>query len=195
MSRSATINRNTGETDITVTLELDGSGKTNIDTGIGFLDHMLDCFARHGLFDISVSCKGDLKVDSHHTAEDIGIVIGQTIREAVGDKAGIRRYGSCLLPMDDALVLCAIDLSGRPYMNFNVNFTAERLGELDTEMIRDFFYAVTYQSNINLHLKQLDGFNNHHLAEACFKAFAKALDCATLYEERIDGVWSTKGSL
>lgn len=193
--RIATITRTTKETDISLTINLDGSGKCNADTGIGFLDHMMDGFARHGLFDIELFVKGDLHVDSHHTIEDTGIVFGQAIAKAVGDKKGIRRYGNFALPMDETLILCAIDLSGRPYYVSDVTYTVERLGTLDTEMISDFFYAVSYGAAMNLHFKQLYGSNNHHLAEASFKAFAKALDMATMYDERITGVLSTKGSL
>lgn len=194
-SRIATITRTTKETDISLTINLDGSGKCSADTGIGFLDHMMDGFARHGLFDIELTVKGDLHVDSHHTIEDTGIVFGQAIAKAVGDKKGIKRYGNFALPMDETLILCAIDLSGRPYYVSDVTYTVERLGTLDTEMISDFFYAVSYGAAMNLHFKQLYGSNNHHLAEASFKAFAKALDMATMYDERITGVLSTKGSL
>lgn len=193
--RKATVTRNTKETQITATLNLDGSGDCRVDTGIGFFDHMLTGFARHGLFDLELVCKGDLQVDCHHTIEDVGIVLGEAIRQAVGEKKAIRRYGSKILPMDEALVLCAIDLSGRPYLRFDEQYTVERIGEMDTEMIHDFFYAVSYRAEMNLHIKKLDGTNNHHIAEATFKAFAKALDEATMYEPRIEGVWSTKGVL
>lgn len=193
--RIASITRKTKETDITLTVNLDGTGKCNANTGIGFLDHMIDGFARHGLFDVELTVKGDLHVDSHHTIEDTGIVFGQAIAMAAGDKKGIKRYGNFALPMDETLILCAIDLSGRPYYVSDVTYTVERLGTLDTEMISDFFYAVSYGAAMNLHFKQLYGSNNHHLAEASFKAFAKALDMATMYDERITGVLSTKGSL
>lgn len=194
--RIATITRKTKETDITCTLNLDGSGKANIDTGIGFFDHMLNGFARHGLFDLDLTCKGDLFVDSHHTIEDVGIVLGTAIKEVVGDKKAIKRYGSVILPMDETLMLCAIDLSGRPYYRNDSVYTVPKLGDLDTEMISDFFYAISYAAAMNLHLKQFDGVNNHHIAECSFKAFAKALDMATMYEERLgEAVWSTKGSL
>lgn len=193
--RIASITRKTKETDITLTINLDGTGKCNANTGIGFLDHMIDGFARHGLFDVELTVKGDLHVDSHHTIEDTGIVFGQAIAKAAGDKKGIKRYGNFALPMDETLILCAIDLSGRPYYFSDVTYTVERLGTLDTEMISDFFYAVSYGAAMNLHFKQLYGSNNHHLAEASFKAFAKALDMATMYDERITGVLSTKGSL
>lgn len=193
--RTAVVTRMTKETEITVRLNLDGSGKCSADTGVGFFDHMLDGFARHGLFDLEVACKGDLKVDCHHTVEDVGIVLGEAVRQALGEKKAIRRYGSMILPMDEALVLCAVDLSGRPYLSFEEQYTAERIGELDTEMIREFFYAVSYSAALNLHIRQLSGSNNHHIAEATFKAFAKALDEATMTEPRIEGVWSTKGVL
>ena len=193
--RKAVMERKTKETEITLTINLDGTGKTEISTGIPFFDHMLNGFARHGLFDLGVQVKGDLEVDSHHTIEDTGIVLGQAIAAALGEKKGIRRYGSFLLPMDETLVMCAVDLSGRPYLNYHAEFTTEKLGTLDTEMIREFFYAVSYSAAMNLHLKIVDGINNHHMAEALFKAFGKALDMATMEEPRMRGVWSTKGSL
>lgn len=194
--RTATIKRVTKETDITLTLNLDGSGKTNLNTGIGFFDHMLNGFARHGLFDLDLTCKGDLFVDSHHTIEDCGIALGEAIRTALGDKKAIKRYGSFILPMDESLILCAIDLSGRPYFSYDVRYTVPKIGDMDTEMVRDFFYSVSYASLMNLHIKQINGVNNHHIAEASFKAFGKALDMATMYEERLNGsVWSTKGVL
>ena len=195
MERKASLRRTTKETDITVSLDLDGSGKNEIDTGIGFFDHMLDGFARHGLFNLSVKAGGDLFVDCHHTIEDTGIVLGQAILQAVGDKAGIKRYGHFILPMDETLALCAVDLSGRPYLKFDAEFSAGRLGELDTEMIREFFYAVSYGGMMNLHLRIMDGENNHHKAEALFKSFGKALDMATRPEPRIKEAWTTKGTL
>ena len=194
-NRVVTVERKTKETDIKLTLNLDGTGVSKIDTGIGFFDHMLDGFTRHGLFDLELTCKGDLNVDCHHTVEDVGIVLGQAIREAIGDKKSLKRYGSFILPMDDALVLCAIDLSGRPYFAYDAEYSMPKIGDLDTEMIRDFFYSISYASMMNLHIKQLSGSNNHHIAEAMFKAFAKALDMATCKDERIEGVLSTKGSL
>lgn len=194
-NRIAKIERKTKETDIKLRINLDGEGKTNIETGIGFFDHMLDGFARHGLFDLELSVKGDLDVDCHHTIEDTGIVLGKAIAEALGEKKGIKRYGSFLLPMDETLALCAIDLSGRPYLNFQADFTVEKLENFDTEMFREFFYAVSYSAAMNLHLKIMDGGNNHHMAEALFKAFGKALDMATMEEPRMRDVWSTKGSL
>lgn len=193
--RCASVSRTTKETDIEVTIDLDGSGKADIDTGIGFFDHMLDGFARHGLFDLTVKCKGDLIVDCHHTIEDVGIVIGEAIKKAVADKKGIKRYGYFILPMDEALAMCAVDLSGRPYLVYDAEFSAERIGYLDTEMIREFFYAISYSAGMNIHIKMLSGTNNHHIAEAMFKAFSKALDMAVAFDERIDDVLSTKGSL
>ena len=195
MNRTVTRTRTTKETDITVTLNLDGTGKTEIDTGIGFFDHMLNGFARHGLFDLTVHAKGDLEVDSHHTIEDTGIVLGQAILEAIGDKAGIKRFGHMILPMDETLVLSAVDLCGRPYLSFQTEFTREKVGEMETEMVKEFFYAVSYAAQMNLHIKVLDGGNNHHIIEVMFKAFAKALDEATSFDPRIAGVLSTKGSL
>ena len=194
--RISQIERVTKETQIRIRLDLDGSGQANIHTGIGFFDHMLNGFARHGLFDLDVEVTGDLEVDCHHTIEDTGIVLGQAIREAVKDKKGIRRYGSQILPMDEVLVLCAIDLSGRPYYRSDAVFTVERIGDLDTETVREFFYAVSYAAGMNLHIRVLSGGNNHHMIEAMFKAFAKALDEATQYDSRLSGqVLSTKGSL
>lgn len=193
--RIATCSRVTKETQIVITMNLDGTGKTDISTGIGFFDHMLCGFARHGLFDLDIDVSGDLEVDCHHTIEDTGIVLGQAIRKALGEKKGIKRYGSFMLPMDETLVLCAIDLSGRPYLNYDAEFTTERLGEMDTEMVREFFYAVSYSAAMNLHLKVLDGGNNHHMVEALFKAFGKSLDMAVMEEPRMKNVWSTKGSL
>ena len=195
MDRTASCKRTTKETDITVTICLDGQGKTDIHTGIGFFDHMLDGFARHGLFDLTVKADGDLNVDCHHTIEDVGIVLGTAIKEALGDKAGIKRYGSFLLPMDETLALCAIDLSGRPYLNYQADFTCEKLGDMATEMVKEFFYAVSYSAMMNLHLKILDAGNNHHMAEALFKGFGKALDMATSEETRMKEAWTTKGTL
>lgn len=193
--RTATITRKTSETDITVVLNLDGTGNSNVNTGIGFLDHMLKSFAKHGFFDLTVNVKGDLMVDCHHTIEDTGIVLGEAIKQALGDKKSIRRYGSMMLPMDETLVLCAIDLSGRPYLRFQAEFTTDRVGYFDTEMVKEFFYAISYSAGMNLHLKQLDGENNHHIIEAMFKAFAKALDEAVSIDPRITDVLSTKGAL
>ena len=195
MDRTASISRTTSETDIAVTLNLDGSGCSDIDTGIGFFDHMLRSFAKHGFFDLTVQVKGDLEVDCHHTIEDTGILLGEAIKKAVGDKKGIRRYGSFALPMDETLVLTALDLSGRPYLCFDADFTVDRVGEFDTEMVREFFYAISYSCGMNLHIRQLAGQNNHHIIEAIFKSFAKALDEATGYDPRIKDVLSTKGTL
>lgn len=195
MVRSTTVNRKTKETDIQMILNLDGTGKAEVHTGIGFFDHMLEGFAKHGFFDLKASITGDLRVDGHHTVEDCGIVLGTAIKECIGEKKGIRRYGSFILPMDDALCLCAIDLCGRPYFNFDCNFSSPMVGELDTQLVREFFYAVSYSASMNLHIKMLDGINEHHKIEAMFKAFAKALDIAVSYDERITDVLSTKGSL
>ena len=195
MNRTATVTRQTRETDITVTLNLDGSGRTDLATGIGFFDHMLDGFARHGLFDLTVRCTGDLQVDCHHTIEDVGITLGQAIAKALGDKVGLVRYGSCLLPMDETLALCAVDLCGRPYFVYDANFATPACGGMDTQMAREFFYAVSYAAAMNLHLKVLYGENDHHKLEAMFKAFAKALSAATRQDARIEGVHSSKGTL
>ena len=195
MSRSAEIIRNTSETKIKLFIDLDGSGASEVDTGIGFFDHMLISFAKHGFFDLNVKVDGDLHVDSHHTIEDTGIVLGEAIKQAAGDKKGIKRYGSFELPMDETLILCGLDLSGRPYFDTDLSFTADRVGGFDTEMVREFFYAVSYASSMNLHIRQLSGTNNHHLMEGAFKAFAKALDEATGMDPRITDVLSTKGAL
>lgn len=195
MSRIATCKRATKETDISVTIDLDGTGKGDIHTGIGFFDHMLYGFARHGLFDLKVDVKGDLEVDCHHTVEDTGIVLGEAVRKAVGEKTGIRRYGHMILPMDETLALCAVDLSGRPYLKFQAEFANDKIGDMDTEMIREFFYAVSYSAMMNIHLKILDGENSHHMAEVLFKAFGKSLDMATMEEPRLSEAWTTKGSL
>lgn len=195
MSRYARINRKTSETDIELTLELDGNGEATVDTGIGFFDHMLKSFAKHGLFDLNVKIKGDLHVDCHHTVEDAGIVLGAAIKKALGDKNSIKRYGSFLLPMDEALVMCAIDLSGRPYLVYDAKFGAERVGYFDTEMAKEFFYAVSYSAGMNLHIKEMYGENSHHIIEAMFKAFARALDEAVTVDPRVGGLPSTKGAL
>ena len=195
MERIASITRDTNETQISMSLNLDGSGRGNISTGIGFFDHMLNSFARHGFFDLTVKVKGDLEVDTHHTIEDTGIVLGQAIKQAVGDKKGIVRYGSQILPMDESLVLCALDLCGRPYLVYDLDLDREKVGDLETEMVREFFYAVSYAAEMNLHIRQMAGMNNHHIIEAAFKAFAKALDSAVAAEPRLTGVLSTKGSL
>jgi imidazoleglycerol-phosphate dehydratase len=194
-TRDAVVNRKTNETDINMEFSIDGTGKAQIETGIGFFNHMLESFVRHGFFDMKLSVKGDLYVDSHHTVEDTGIVLGQAIKSALEDKQGIKRYGSFILPMDETLVLCAIDLSGRPYLAFDLDLTVDKVGYLETELIREFFYAVSYSAGMNLHIKKLNGDNNHHIIEAAFKAFAKALDEACTVDERIQGVLSTKGSI
>lgn len=195
MTRTAAITRDTAETQIRLVFKLDGNGTADIHTGIGFFDHMLHGFARHGLFDLTLSVNGDLEVDTHHTIEDTGIALGRAIKEAVGDKKGIVRYGSKILPMDEALLLCALDLCGRPYLVYDLQLDRERIGTVETEMIREFFYAVSYGAEMNLHIKQLSGRNNHHIVEGAFKAFAKALDEATRYDGRIRDVMSTKGCL
>lgn len=195
-ARIANVTRVTKETNIELELNLDGSGIAEVDTGIGFFDHILISFAKHGLFDLKLAVKGDLFVDSHHTIEDTGIVLGQAIAKAVGDKVGIKRYGSFMLPMDETLVLSAIDLSGRPYLVYDLNLTVPQVGYMDTEMVKEFFYAVSYAAGMNLHIKQIHGSNNHHIIEAAFKAFAKALDMATMKDIRLEGqLLSTKGSL
>ena len=193
--RIAQIQRKTKETDIQVKLNLDGSGNSVINTGIGFFNHMLEGFSKHGFFDLNLNCEGDLAVDCHHTIADCGIVLGNAIREALGDKSGIKRFGSCILPMDESLVLCAIDLSGRPYLVFDGEFTTEKIGYMDTEMVKEFFYAISYSAGMNLHIKVLTPGNNHHMAEAMFKAFARALDEAVSRDPRVQGILSTKGSL
>ena len=195
MSRTAEIRRTTRETDIKCTFSIDGSGSGERDTGIGFFDHMLDGFARHGLFDLNMECQGDTFVDGHHTVEDCGIVLGEAIKQALGDKAGIRRFGHSFVPMDDALVLCAVDLSGRPYLAWDAAFTADSIGSMDTQLAKEFFYAVSYSAGMNIHVKVISGENDHHIMEAMFKAFARALDMATVTDPRIEGVLSTKGSL
>ena len=193
--RIAQIQRKTKETDIQVKLNLDGSGTSVINTGIGVFNHMLEGFSKHGFFDLNLNCEGDLAVDCHHTIEDCGIVLGNAIREALGDKSGIKRFGSFILPMDESLVLCAIDLSGRPYLVFDGEFTTEKIGYMDTEMVKEFFYAISYSAGMNLHIKVLTPGNNHHMAEAMFKAFARALDEAVSHDPRVQGILSTKGSL
>ena len=195
VARTSTIERKTSETDIRCTLNIDGRGEADVDTGIGFFDHMLKSFAKHGLFDLQLSVKGDLYVDCHHTIEDTGIVLGEAIKAAVGDKKSIRRYGDIILPMDEALILCAIDLSGRPYLVFDGQFSSDSVGYFDTQMVKEFYYAVSYSAGMNLHIKQMSGDNDHHIIEGMFKAFAKALDEAVTKDTRIKTVLSTKGSL
>jgi imidazoleglycerol-phosphate dehydratase len=194
--RTATIARKTAETDITVTLNLDGTGVYDIRTGVGFLDHMLDQLARHSLIDMTVRAAGDLHIDDHHTVEDVGIAIGQALTLALGDKRGIRRYGSCHLPMDDAQVRAALDLSGRPYLVWNVTFPTARIGTFDTELVREFFQALATHGGITLHVDQLHGLNSHHIAEAGFKAVARALrDAGETDPRKADAIPSTKGAL
>ena len=194
MNRRATIERRTTETQITLELELDGSGLAQINTGLGFFDHMLTLLTRHGLFDLRLTCDGDLHVDGHHTVEDCGLALGAALAEAVGDKRGIVRYGSFTLPMDEALVAAHVDLSGRPYVVYGLELDGQ-IGEFDAELVREFFVALGSAARMNLHLRQLAGSNRHHLAEAAFKATARALDAALRIDPRVSGVPSTKGSL
>jgi imidazoleglycerol-phosphate dehydratase len=194
--RSAEISRNTAETQITVTVNLDGTGAYDNRTGVGFFDHMLDQLARHSMIDMTVRAKGDLHIDDHHTVEDTGIALGQALREALGDKRGIRRYGSCLLPMDDAQVRCALDLSARPFLIWNVPMPAPKIGSFDTELVREFFQAFATHGGITLHVDALHGFNAHHVAEATFKSVARALREAVEPDPRAGGALpSTKGAL
>lgn len=194
--RQATRTRKTAETEISVTLDLDGTGKYDNQTGVGFFDHMLDQLARHALIDMTVQASGDLHIDDHHTVEDVGIVLGQALTEAMGDKTGIVRYGSCLLPMDDTLVRAALDLSGRPYLVWKVDFTSPKIGTFDTELVREFFQAFSTHGGITLHVERIDGINSHHIAEAAFKAVARALREALETDLRkADAVPSTKGML
>ena len=195
MARCATVTRKTRETDIEITINLDGKGESNISTGVGFFDHMLTGFAKHGFFDLDVKVKGDLEVDCHHTVEDTGIVLGEAIKKALGDKKSIKRYGSFLLPMDETLVMCAIDLSGRPYLSYDLKFSQPMCGYFETAMTKEFFYALSYSAGMNLHFKMMSGENDHHIIECAFKAFAKALDMATMTDLRINSVLSTKGTL
>ncbi|MCI9411615.1 MAG: imidazoleglycerol-phosphate dehydratase HisB [Eubacterium sp.] len=195
MERMAECRRCTKETDISVQLNLDGTGKFNIDTGIGFFDHMLEGFAKHGFFDLEIQVKGDVHVDAHHTVEDTGIVLGQAFAKALGDKEGISRFGNFILPMDDALVLAALDISGRTYFAFEAELPAGKLGTMETETVREFFMGFASGLGMNLHIRQLSGINTHHIVEAMFKAVAKAMDLAVKKDERIEGVLSTKGTL
>lgn len=194
--RSASITRTTAETDITVSVTLDGTGRYENATGVGFFDHMLDQLARHALIDMTVSARGDLHIDDHHTVEDTGIALGQALAQAMGDKRGIRRYGACLLPMDDALVRAALDLSGRPYLVWNVDLPTAKIGTFDTELVREFFQAFSTHGGITLHVDMLHGLNSHHIAEAAFKAVARALrDALEVDARKADAVPSTKGTL
>ena len=194
--RKSQITRKTAETEIDVTVDLDGTGQYDNETGVGFFDHMLDQLARHSLIDMKIRCKGDLHIDDHHTVEDVGIALGQALREAVGDKKGINRYGACLLPMDDALVRAALDLSGRPFLVWNVDLPTPKIGTFDTELVREFFQALSTHGGITLHVDALHGFNSHHIAEAAFKAVARALrDAVETDPRKADAIPSTKGAL
>ncbi|MEL6566561.1 MAG: imidazoleglycerol-phosphate dehydratase HisB [Pseudomonadota bacterium] len=194
--RSHTITRTTAETDISVEINLDGTGTYDNETGVGFFDHMLDQLARHALIDMTVRCSGDLHIDDHHTVEDVGIALGQALTAAMGDKTGIRRYGACLLPMDDALVRAALDLSGRPFLVWNVDLPTPKIGTFDTELVREFFQALSTHGGITLHVDMLHGLNSHHIAEAAFKAVARALrDALERDPRRSDAIPSTKGAL
>ncbi|MBJ3763077.1 imidazoleglycerol-phosphate dehydratase HisB [Maribius pontilimi] len=194
--RSASITRKTNETDITVMVDLDGTGTSDMATGIGFFDHMLDQLARHSLIDMKISCAGDLQIDDHHSVEDVGITLGQALSQALGDKRGITRYGQCALPMDDTLVQCALDLSGRPWLGWNVEMPTSKIGTFDTELVREFFQALSAHGGITLHLDRVRGFNSHHIVEAAFKAVARALRQAVEPDVRRTGaVPSTKGTL
>lgn len=195
MSRCARCERDTRETQISVELDIDGTGEYEINTGIGFFDHMLEGFARHGLFNLAVSVHGDTYVDAHHTVEDTGIVLGQAFLEALGGKEGIARFGYFILPMDDALVMASLDFSGRTYFSFDADLKAERLGTMETEVVREFFMGLASGAQMNLHIRQLAGENTHHVVEAMFKAVAKAMDMASQMDGRIEGVLSTKGVL
>lgn len=195
MERKVSLKRKTKETEIELMLNLDGTGQYELHSGVGFFDHMLSHITKHGFFDMNLTCQGDLEIDCHHTIEDIGIVFGKAISEAIGNKEGIKRYGSAIIPMDETLVLCALDLSGRPFLNFDVDLTVARLGDMDVEMVEEFFRAVAVNAGMNLHIKLLAGKNNHHIVEGIFKAFANALDQATLMDARIIGARSTKGML
>ncbi len=195
MSRKASIERVTKETQIKLTLNIDGGGKAKVCTSVPFLDHMLNLFARHGLFDLEVDAKGDIDIDFHHTVEDIGIVLGDAFRQALGEKKGIRRYGQATVPMDETLASVAVDLSGRPYLVYNVRLPKVKIGEFDVELVREFFQAFANNCGLNLHLNVMYGDNVHHVIEACFKAAARALDQATQLDPRIEGVLSTKGKL
>ena len=194
-ARRARVARKTKETDVSVDLSVDGKGQAQVDTGIPFLNHMLDIFARHGFFDLKVRARGDLDVDQHHTVEDVGLTLGQALRDALGEKKGIRRFGDAACPLDEALVSAVVDLSGRPFLGYNLKMKHARVGDFDTELVHDFFLALTNQVGMNLHLNQIQGRNAHHIIEAAFKAFARALDSAKQVDARVSGVPSTKGVL
>ncbi len=195
MGRTAKVERKTKETDISANVELDGAGKAEVETGMPFFNHMLDIFTRHGLFDITVKAKGDLEVDYHHTVEDVGLALGQAFKDALGDKRGIRRFGESSCPLDETLAKVVVDLSGRPYLSYNVKIRPGRVGDFDTDLPHEFFAAFANQLGMNLHIDVIRGENPHHIIEACFKAFARAMDMATQLDTRIQGVLSTKGSL
>jgi imidazoleglycerol-phosphate dehydratase len=193
--RTATVSRTTKETDIRLTLGIDGAGRYDVSTGVPFLDHMLELFARHGFFDVTLKAQGDLHVDHHHTVEDVGLVLGQALREALGDKAGIRRFGEATVPLDEALVQVVVDLSGRPFLVYDVKLAQDKIGQFDVELIHDFLLALVNQAGMNLHVRMLSGRNPHHVVEATFKGLARALDVAVQRDGRLTGVLSTKGTL
>ncbi|TMA12154.1 MAG: imidazoleglycerol-phosphate dehydratase HisB [Deltaproteobacteria bacterium] len=195
MGRTAKVDRKTKETDITVDLNLDGSGKAEIQTGMPFFNHMLEIFARHGLFDLKLHAKGDIDVDYHHTVEDVGLTLGQAFKEGLGDKQGICRFGEASVPLDETLAQVVVDLSGRPYLSYNVKIRPGRVGDFDTDLPHEFFQALANQLGMNLHINMIQGENPHHIIEACFKALARAMERATRIDPRIQGVLSTKGSL
>jgi len=195
MGRTAKVSRKTKETDITVELEIDGAGQASIQTGMPFFNHMLDIFSRHGFFNIQIAAKGDLEVDFHHTVEDVGLALGQAFKDALGDKHGIRRFGEASCPLDEALAEVVVDLSGRPYLHYNVKIRPGRVGDFDTDLPHEFYAAFANQLGMNLHIDVPRGENPHHIIEACFKAFARAMDTATQVDPRVQGVLSTKGSL
>jgi imidazoleglycerol-phosphate dehydratase len=195
MARRAKVERKTKETDINVVVDLDGCGKSEIETGMPFFNHMLDAFTRHGMFDVTIRAKGDLEVDYHHTVEDVGLTLGQAFKDALGDKRGIRRFGEASCPLDETLAQVVVDLSGRPYLSYNVKIRPGRVGDFDTDLPHEFFAAFANQLGMNLHIDVPRGENPHHIIEACFKAFARAMDFATQVDPRIQGVLSTKGSL
>ncbi|HOV25602.1 MAG TPA: imidazoleglycerol-phosphate dehydratase HisB [Pseudobacteroides sp.] len=195
VNRKAQINRKTLETDISLSINIDGKGEGKIETGIGFFDHMLNLFTKHGLFDMELKAVGDLHVDCHHTVEDVGIVLGQAISKALGDKKSIKRYGMSYVPMDEALAMVVLDLGGRPYLVFDAQYGSEKVGDMDTQMVEEFFRAVSVNAGMNLHVKLLYGSNSHHIIEAIFKAFGRALDEAARIDDRIEGVMSTKGTI
>ena len=194
-ARKADLHRQTTETDIHLSIQIEGEGQYEVSTGVPFLDHMLELFTRHGFFNLSVQASGDVAVDDHHTVEDVGLALGQALREALGDKHGIRRFGAASVPLDEALVECVVDLSGRPFLAYNLDIRQERVGNFSTELIHDFFLALTNQVGMNLHLNMAQGRNPHHIIEAGFKAFARALSSAMEYDPRVQGVLSTKGTL